>query len=439
MKRIISVFLAAALLALSLPACGAKNGSSTGDGSAAAFKPSMDTSTTATVDIVGVMDNFESLEAVIGDFNKIYPNVTVNYSKMDDYTNTMPAKVLSDDPPEIFMSYRSTFLKNKDLVDAMLDLSDLGLDTSIVYPEVADACKYDGKMCLAPLMLNYQGAAVNTTLLKKEGCAIPTTYEDFIKVCDTLQQKGYTPLQGFPDVIYANFLYNEWRVRLSREKNCDEITEALNTGADGCGEYLRKSFQVLADYRDKGYFKDSVNSTIEDNYDKAILHFFEGDTPFLICSSETVSGMKKRETKSDAFTKSPFSYEFCVLPVTDQGTTAVVDVWNAFSIAKNSDQVELAKEFIRFLFTTDELNKMAEIKGLPTVVSAGNGDARYESLSRLSSEQSVYANELEFADAVTKSYNDFAKKICTGECTVDEAVAQFPDTVRKELAESVPK
>jgi ABC-type glycerol-3-phosphate transport system substrate-binding protein len=83
------------------------------------------------------------------------------------------------------------------------------------------------------------------------------------------------------------------------------------------------------------------------------------------------------------FTKSPFSYEFCVLPVTDQGTTAVVDIWNAFSIAKNSDQVELAKEFIRFLFSADELNQMAEIKGLPTVVAAGNGDARYASLSKL--------------------------------------------------------
>lgn len=434
MKRIVSVFLAAALLAVSLPACGIKSSSSNADGSTAAFKPSVDTSTTATVDIVGVMDNFESLEAVIEDFNKIYPNVTVNYAKMDDYANTMPAKVLSSDPPEIFMSYRSYFLKNKDLVDAMLDLSDLGLDTGIVYPEVADACQYGGKMCLVPLMLNYQGAAVNTTLLKKEGLDIPATYDDFIKACDTLEQKGYTPLQGFPDTIYPNFLYNEWRVRLSREKNFDEIAEALNTGADGCGEYLRKSFQVLADYRDKGYFKDSVNSAIEDSYDNAILHFFEGSTPFLICSSETVSGMKKRETKSDAFTKSPFSYEFCVLPVTDQGTTAVVDVWNAFSIAKNSDQVELAKEFIRFLFTADELNKMAEIKGLPTVVAAGNGDARYASLSGIPSGQSVYANELKFADAATKTYSNFAAKICTGGCTVDEAVAQFPAAVREQLA-----
>ena len=434
MKRMISVFLAAALLAASLTACGTKNGATAGDGSAAAFKPSMDTSATAAVDIVGVMDNFESLEAVIEDFNKIYPNVTINYAKMDDYANTMPAKVLSDDPPEIFMSYRGYFLNNKDLVDAMLDLSDLGLDTSIVYPEVADACQYEGKMCLAPLMLKYQGAAVNTTLLQKEGLEIPATYDEFIRTCDTLQKKGYTPLQGFPDTIYSNFLYNEWRVRLSREKNYDEITEALNTGADGCGEYLRKSFQVLADYRDKGYFKDSVNSTIEDSYDKAILHFFEGETPFLICSSETVSGMKKRETKSETFTKSPFSYEFCVLPVTDQGTTAVVDVWNAFSIAKNSDQVEWAKEFIRFLFTADELNKMAETKGLPTVVAAGNGDARYVSLSTLSSKQLVYANELNFDTAATKTYNAFAEKICTGECTADEAVSQFPAAVREQLS-----
>ena len=69
MKRIVSVFLAAALLAVSLPACGIKSSSSNADGITTAFKPSVDISTTATVDIVGVMDNFESLEAVIEDFN----------------------------------------------------------------------------------------------------------------------------------------------------------------------------------------------------------------------------------------------------------------------------------------------------------------------------------------------------------------------------------
>jgi raffinose/stachyose/melibiose transport system substrate-binding protein len=432
MKRILSAFLAALLPAMSFSACGAENASSARSGSAAAFTPSMDAAASAAVEIVGVMDNFESLEAVIQDFNEIYPNVTVSYAKMDDYSKTMPSKVLGSDPPEIFMSYRSYFLNNRKLTDAMLDLSDMGLDTGLLRPEVAESCMYDGKMLCVPLMLNYQGAAVNTSLLKKEGLEIPATFESFLKTCDTLLQKGYTPLQGFPDYFYPNFLYNEWRVRLSMNADSGTIFTALNTGADG--EPLRKSFQVLADYRDKGYFSDSVNLTIKDSYDKAILHFFEGSTPFLICSSETMSGMKKRETKSAAFAENSFSYEFCVLPVTDLGTTAVVDVWNAFSITKNSDQVEWAKEFIRFLFTADELNKMAEIKGLPTVVAAGNGDTRYTALGALTDSQTVYANELSLESAVSATYNQFAKQICTGACTVDEAVEQFPAAVREQLA-----
>jgi ABC-type glycerol-3-phosphate transport system substrate-binding protein len=125
------------------------------------------------VDIVGVMDNFESLEAVIEDFNKIYPNVTINYAKMDDYANIMPVKVLSDDPPEIFMSYRNYFLKNEALVDAMLDLSDLGLDTSIVYPEVADACQYNGKMCLCAAHAQLSGCSRQYDTAEKRGARNP--------------------------------------------------------------------------------------------------------------------------------------------------------------------------------------------------------------------------------------------------------------------------
>jgi len=427
-KRMMICLLIFTLMNGFLAGCGTSGKAASGKGTET-FTPALDTNMEATVDIVGLLENFESLESVIKDFNQIYPKAVINYSKMDDYKNTLPIKALGDNPPEIFMSYRSYFTDNKELVDNMLDLSDLKLDTGIFSKKVAESGMYDGKMLRVPLMLNYQGMAVNTSLLKKEGLKVPETCDEFTSTCDALISKGYTPIQGFPDMVYPNLLYNEWGIRLTRDKDGAAILDALNKGSEGCGEYLRSDFTVLDHYRQKGYFDDTINQTIADNYDKSILHFFEGNTPFLVCSTETMSGMKKRETKSEAFTKNPFTYEFCVLPVTDYGTTALVSVWDSFSILKNSDQTDLAKEFLRFLVSRKELNQMAQIKGLPTAVDGGNDDTRFTSLNSIPEDKKMYSNEIRLSTAVTAAYKKYASMVAEGKCSVDEAVSGFPQEI----------
>ena len=49
------------------------------------------------------------------------------------------------------------------------------------------------------------------------------------------------------------------------------------------------------------------------------MKFFEGDVPFWVCDTEKVSGMKKRESKSEAFSANPFEYEFTFAPMGDNG------------------------------------------------------------------------------------------------------------------------
>ncbi|MCI2048556.1 MAG: ABC transporter substrate-binding protein [Lachnospiraceae bacterium] len=427
-NRTVTCLLILAIVIETVTGCSA-SGKTASDNGSETFTPALDTNTDATVEIVGLLENFESLEAVIKDFNQVYPKAVISYSKMDDYKNTLPIKALGDNPPEIFMSYRSYFMDNQQLVDNMLDLSDLKLDTGIFSKKVAEASMYDGKLLRVPLMLNYQGMAVNTSLLEKEGLKVPTTYEEFTSTCDALISKGYTPIQGFPETVYTDLLYNEWGIRLVRDKDGAAI-DALNKGSEGCGEYLRSEFTILDDYRQKGYFDDTVNQTISDSYDKSILHFFEGNTPFLVCSTETMSGMKKRETKSEAFTKNPFTYEFCILPVTESGTTALVSVWDSFSILKNSDQTDLAKEFLRFLVSKKELNQMAQIKGLPTAVDGGNGDSRFTSLNSIPEDEKMYSNEINLSTAVTSAYKKYAILVAEGQCSVDEAVSGLPQEIR---------
>lgn len=303
LKKIISAVVCAAL-AVGMCGCGDKKSAN------ADFKPGMDKNASASVEIIGKMDNFEALEAVIRDFNAVYPNVSVSYAKMDAYADNLPNLILGDNPPEIFMSYKSSFEQDSGLSDAVLDMNEIGLEKNVVDEGIMKACEYDGKSVRVPIMLNYQGIVANKTLLADAGLQIPKTYDEFTAACDALLAKGFTPIQGYSKTMYSSLLFNEWRCRLAKSENAAEIFDKINAGEDGCGDYFLDSFKILEDYRKKGYFSEDVNSAITDSYDAAILYFFEGKTPFLVCSSETVSGMKKRESKSDAFSAKPFEYEF---------------------------------------------------------------------------------------------------------------------------------
>ena len=107
--------------------------------------------------------------------------------------------------------------------------------------------------------------------------------------------------------------------------------------------------------------------TNADNYDGSIRAFFEGDVPFYVCNAECVSGMKKRDAKSETFRTAPFEYEFLYAPLGDSGAYAYLEPWYGFSVSKDSDEAELAVEFLRFMAT--RLGEMAGIKGLPSVAA----------------------------------------------------------------------
>ena len=67
------------------------------------------------------------------------------------------------------------------------------------------------------------------------------------------------------------------------------------------------------------------------------------DMPFYVCNAECVSGMKKRESKSETFSANPFEYEFLYAPLGDKGAYAYQQPWYGFSVNKDSEEKEITK------------------------------------------------------------------------------------------------
>lgn len=110
--------------------------------------------------------------------------------------------------------------------------------------------------------------------------------------------------------------------------------------------------------------------------------FFEGDVPFWVCDTEKVSSMKKRESKSEAFSANPFEYEFTFAPMGDNGVYEYLEPWYGFAVNKDGSNSDYALEFLRFMAREDQLNTLASVKGVPSIAKNAP-DERYSNLNSI--------------------------------------------------------
>lgn len=174
----------------------------------------------------------------------------------------------------------------------------------------------------------------------------------------------------------------------------------------------------------KGYIDVSVNADYpSDNYDGAILKFFEGDVPFWVCDTEKVSGMKKRESKSETFRADPFEYEFLYAPMADDGVCEFVEPWFGFAVSQNSDDYEYALEFLRFLAQEDQLNTLASVKSVPSAIK-NSSDARYEGIQNAENVAARYINDGTILNHVKNYFKQTASGLGNGDYATTEDAAR---------------
>ena len=353
-KNILSVITFSSVLLISLVGCEKNNNYK--------FSPQLNTDEKLTLNILGYFGNFEALDAVTNDFNKYYPNISFNYQQVSG--NNLVAFLDSNFQTDIFMTSSDT-ISSTNLIDYCLDLSTVNLNLNDV-DQTMLTTSYKGIFLHSlPIGQNIYGIITNVTLLKKEGLDIPKNYDKFINTLNTLKTKGYVPLQSSSTKIYPELTIN-MMVNTIQEDN--ELYNDLINGNLKSYSKIENIFNIVSNIQNNEYSLDEVNNLYPfDNYNDAILRFFEGNVPFWLCNSEKVSGMKKRETKSETFKANPFEYTYIYAPLGDKGSYVYHEPWYGLGISKRSPSIEYAKEFMRFYATKDELNKMASTKGVPSI------------------------------------------------------------------------
>ena len=426
MKKTMCMLLAL-LMILSLTACGQKKQEEPAE---EGFRPALDTSVSSHLIIAGSYNNFEALEAEFDRFNEYYPNVELMFTKVDDYNNIIGTVLDGNDAPDIYVNYSWMYGREryKAAIDHAENLADpaLGLDLDCIRSNIILRTD-DGTFPMVPVFSNTYGMLVNNSLFEKEGLSVPTTYQELTEVCKAFREKGYAnPIMGFTNKETTSlFTLTSYPFFCGTVAQDAEAVKKLNALDPSAGEYLQPTLEKITQFLSDCSVDLDACAGIENNYDAVILRFFEGDVPMMTCSGDTVSGTKKRESRSEAFIANPFAYTFVPVPMSDEGAN-FLDMPNLqFSVNKDSPDLDMANEFMRFLITTPELNEMAQIKGLMSPTKDLSFNSMYAAFGDVPESRILSPEVIGLTDDAVIQLRQAVYRVATGEMTMDEAIAAY--------------
>ena len=96
-----------------------------------------------------------------------------------------------------------------------------------------------------------------------------------------------------------------------------------------------------------------------------------------------------------------------------------------FAVNKNSKNLDLANEFMRFLVTTEELNRMAQAKRMVTPCANMSLDGVYAAFGQVDAGHIVNQSDLGLEDAPDVQVRRAGWQVSNGLMTVDQAVEAF--------------
>lgn len=414
MKKLAGIIFGGLAIFLTLSSCNNSN---------EVFKPKYDQNTSCKINMVGHYENFEAIESEFVRFNEYYPNVELTYTYLNNYNKLITTSLSSDNSPDLFFTYPWMISNNSysEIFDYTEDLSKEELDIDL--STIRDGLIYkdnSNSISMVPIYITTYGMIVNEDLFEKESISIPKTYTELVSSCQSFKDKGYVnPMMGHNSMIMYPMYFPHFCSQIM--DNQTAITKLNNLDSDA-GELMRPSLNIVKDFMDHNFIDLTECNKLKNDYGAVIERFFQGDIPMMLSSANTVSGTEKRETTVDAYRNNPFKYSFHPVPSTEEGGLFLNTVSLCFSVNKESKNLDMSNEFMRFLVRTSELQNMSKIKRMITSSKDMSLDTMYSSFGEV---KAINLAEIGLNDAPDVQVRKAGIKVASKEMTIDEAISNF--------------
>lgn len=319
-------------------------------------------------------EQLEYYNYVIDEFEKANPNITVEMEAVADepYKDKIRILMNSGEVPDVYFSWAGEFSWKFARAGQALDLTEAFYDTdwsNVVINSAAEPYKWEGNLYGIPMRVNAKFMVYNKAYFEEYGIEVPTTWDEFLAVCETLKSNDIIPIAFGNEYPWASSHYvGDFNAKLI---NADTIqSDYLLTGeADtlfsdsGYVEALSR-FKTL---NDMGYFNEGPNGI---SHSGARSSFIAGKAGMVYIELEefitVAEGMGE-----DAF-------GFFPLPGGTGGQgdeNLLTGAPDGFMISANSEHPEEAIAFLKFLTSKEMGSEYVKRLGIPSsVIGAVNSD-----------------------------------------------------------------
>jgi len=209
--------------------------------------------------------NFQPYYEAMGDKTKELFGIDIEpipYPTTDVFMSTVRAALPTSEAPDLFTwwsTYRMKELIDQDLLAETTDLWDNHKDE---FPQgLRDAFTFDGKVYGYAYTQEYWPVWYNKDVFASLNLDEPETWDEFIKVCETLKSNGVVPLGQTVQARWPTFIMFE---EMIIGQDPDLYVDLCEGRVKYTDPRVKEAFGVWKDLIDKGYFTDPATDLFVD-------------------------------------------------------------------------------------------------------------------------------------------------------------------------------
>lgn len=318
-------------------------------------------------------------ETAVADFEALHPEIDIELENISDQAMKEKLSVLASggDMPDIFFTWGGESLNRFARSGKALDLTPY-IDgdeewRSGFQPSFLNSATFDGKVYAAPYRSSVLYMLYNKQIFADNNIEIPTTWDEFLAVCQNLKENGVTPL-AFGN---SQNWYTSWWVGQLNANLVDPETLKKDYLAE-TGEFTDPRYveavQLFLDLNDKGYLGENVNSK---DYYQVREEFCAGKHAMILDATSQFSFY------SDAMGLDGYGYfKIPVVTDADGDPGTVTGGSELYAVSANSKHPDEAVEFVKFMTSREQAIKQTKETTLPNALIGGitsdNADSMLE-------------------------------------------------------------
>ncbi len=328
----------------------------------------------------------EVWDTLAKNFEAEHDGVTVNITANPKIGDVIRPQIMSGNAPDLIYlastnesGILQSLIQDKQLenLDDIFteDMKAKFIDGTLSAPTIAPYG--DGKIYAAPLFYSTMGLFYNKTLFKENGFQVPKTWDEFFALGDAAKKKG---IALFTYAAANDPSYNEIVMSPAIASAGGEqlLADCFNYKKGAwSSDAVKKVFGIYDKMAKGGYLLDG---TLAMTHTQSQEQFLQNKALF-IPNGNWLENEMKETPRADGF-----EFGFTGIPVFDESDTPCV--WSNIEeiyIPSQAKEIDLAKEFMKFLYTDESIKLFAEnvgsippIQGAADIVKDKLSDSVYE-------------------------------------------------------------